>query len=197
MKSKSLILFSFSLLSALFLVGCGKTGTGNPTLKPLPKLNGAEYLPLDKAGLDTTSETKVAGTGSLIFKNPRPSDDSNFQITFQLEPQSLLTLVTNANENLEQGVSITFTRPAANKTLRVTAKVGNKDYDYSIDFAARDASAPLTFSVDVHGHGHIIFYDGNNKEQEYATPAVGAKFYGLILNKATVTKFVAGKEIGE
>ena len=187
------------LLLGVLAVGCGSspntgtnpTGPGTPTPTVL-KLNGAEYKPIEKGTLEST-ETTVKGTGSLIFRQPRTEEDSNFALAFTLEDAGSVTLVANSDAELKNAVKLTFARQG--KKLKVILKVADEpEGDLSEEFEAFAADAPLSISVDVHGHGHVIVWVGDGEEQEYAfTARVPGRLWGLVLDKATVTGAVADK----
>lgn len=190
MKLKPLFLYSFALVAAINLLSCGKDKTAQNEDKVLPKLNGLEYVALEKAALNTAAADVVSGSGTLVFRYPRPDEDSNYKISFSLEPQGTLTLVANADDKLNGGVRVTFKRGAADKlTLELTP---NKNSDITADFPPQNAAGALTFNIDLHGHGHAKFI-GIGDVKEFGFTKVTTKFWGMILNKASVTKALADK----
>ncbi len=180
----------------LGLIGCGKSAE-----KPNPvstfKLSGLEYLPLEREKLLISNEA-VAGTGSMIFRLPRPKDN-NYKVTFSLDKGSSVTLVTNADTKLAGGANLVFGRTATDKlTVYVTTgnmvcTPGDLKCDLSADFAGVNAAAPITLDFDVHEHGHVVHFENGLEKNEYAIDRVAGTFFGLKLNNAIVTNVaVAG-----
>lgn len=175
---------------ALTAAGCGNSSGGGDAIE-LAKLNGVEYGLLDKAGL-TVTPASVTGTGSIIIREPRPADDSNYALAFALQPGGSVKLVTNSDRKLATGVTLTFTRPATG-TLKVVLAIGSEKFDISGDFDSIAVDQPIVLDADVHAHGHAIVWAGG-AENEYAfTTRVAGKLWGLTLDKATVTDARATK----
>jgi len=180
-----------TVLAALVIVGCGKTET-KPNPISTSKLNGVEYVPLDKAAL-AMNDGGVGGTGSLVFRTPRPKDN-NYQLTFLLKPGGSVTLVTNADNALKGGANLKFSRTNDNK-LSVTLSAGAKSFDLSADFTTYNAGSDVTLQFDVHEHGHVIHFEKGAEKNEYAMDKVAGTFWGLMLDQALVTNAVAGSPL--
>jgi len=168
--------------------GGGQGGGGQPTVY---KLNGAEYSVL--SGTLTATETSVTGQGTLSFKEPRVDDDNNYELVFTLpEAGASLTLTTNADNQLKNGVALTFSREADGK-LKVVLLAGTQTIDLTEQFNGMAATASLSFPVDIHQHGDLIvdLPEGAAGEEFNFRPS--GHFWGLVLNKAVVTKAKADK----
>lgn len=195
MKLKSLILCSFTLVAAFSLSGCGKDTTIKTEAVSAMKLNGVQYVALDKSGLVTTAGDKVSGSGSLVFLLPRPAENSNYTLTANLEPGGSVTLICNTDANLSTGVSVEFSRAANDKlvakliepkkTFVLTGRTANHLPENI------NAAVPFSMNLDVHGHGDLTFF-GFAKELEFNFNGLKTLFWGLKLIKATVTQAVAG-----
>ncbi len=174
------------------LGGCGGAKQqSSPTLE-VQRLNGLEYGILEKGTLVPTA-TSVAGSGRVIFRDPRPNADSNYSTAFSLEEGGAVMLTTNADNRLGAGVNLSFAREK--KVLKVVLAVGGESYDLSPNYTMVDAAKPVSVEVDVHGHGHAVVWLGGTKEQYAFKTRVAGSFWGLGLIKANVTRAVAGKPI--
>lgn len=200
MKLKSLILCSFTLVAAFTLGGCGKDTTIKTEAASGLKLNGVAYVALDKGGLVTTAGDKISGTGSMVFLNPRPAEDSNYNLTASLEPGGSVTMVCNTDATLSTGVSVVFIRSATDKL--VVQLIDAKKTNVLTGPTAQDlpeninAAVPFSMNLDVHGHGDATFF-GFAKQLEFAFGGFKTLFWGLKLNKATVTKAAADKAVNK
>lgn len=155
------------------------------------KLNGAEYQVMG-GGAVKSSESSVAGTGTILFKQALPEEDNNYALEFALEDGGSVTLIADADDSLKGGANLTFLREG--KALKVKLVAGKTNDDLSGDFTTVDASVPLKISVDVHGHGHLIIWVGDGEEQEFAFNAkVAGLRWGLTLDKSTVTAAKPGE----
>ena len=187
-KLKALCL-SFVLL---FVSACGSTtgSKGNPSVT-MHRLNGAEYGFIENGTLKAT-ETSVAGTGKILFRDARPHEDSSYLISFSLEDGGSIHLVTNADNKLSSGITLTFARSGAK--LSMIVQVGSEKYDVSADFAALDATKPQRVDLEVHGHGHVKVYGVGSEMLEYGfRTRVPGRFWGFVLDRATLTEAKADK----
>lgn len=189
---------AISLMLGLALVGCSKdegggaggpgTGGGEPTTQA-KTLSGLEYKVL--SGEVKGDDAKVAGSGSMIFRNPAPGLDANFTVAFTLEDKGSLAVVGNSDVQLN-GVNVIFSRNG--KELGVELKVGSESYDLSPVFEKIKADGNLEFSFDIHAHGHLIFIRNDLDEKEFDFEAeVNSKFWGLKLDKASVSSAKVNK----
>lgn len=183
--------YLLGFVSMLWLTGCGNPPGfgGNPV--EVASLNGAEYGLMDKGTIQTTP-TSIEGTGSILFRKELPEKDNNFDLDFSLSAGSTLTLLCGATKNLTDAATLTFERLDGDM-LGVTFRSGNEFYDLSSDFASMTLTGPLSISVDLHEHGHIVMWV-NGEENEYAfSNKWRGKYWGLTLKNARVTKASIGK----
>ena len=173
------------IATSLFQAGCAPLNGG----AALQHFGGLEYKTLSGA-IDSDGE-RVFGSGRLIFRMPRPADDSNFAFTASLSPKGSATLISNSDRSLSSGVRLKFAR-RENDSLGVELRVGSESFDVSEDFDGISAAQPLTVSVDVHAHGHALVWI-SGKELEYAfSTRVAGKLWGMELAEASVSKASAG-----
>ncbi len=148
------------------------------------ELGGSEF---QKAG------NTLTGKGSLVVQNPRTEADAHFDLNFTLKKGTSLSLVTHANAQLAQGVEILFVRFQAGD-LAIILKVGNERVELTPTFRETlPETEDVQVGIDVHQHGHIIFWFQDKKtEFGFKTPVSG-RFWGIKLNSGILLKAQAGK----
>ena len=107
---------AMGLVLLIMAASCGGSGASYDK-----NLNGNPLVLLDKGTLAFT-ENEAKGSGKFIFLNPIPVDDSkSFEFSMRLlEDNSSVTVVTNADNKLENGLSIIFSRKADKLEVKVT-----------------------------------------------------------------------------
>lgn len=172
------------------LVGCGKESSTKDT-RTLQVLNGAEYVVLPGGNLQSEAGS-VKGTGKIVFRKPLVDGSNNYALTFSLGQEGTLCLVSQADGNLQDGVSFCFSRTATDG-LKAQLKVGDSVQDKSADFSSVVASNALSFSIDIHGngHGHLIIWNGDD-EYEYQFSNRNGTLWGIELQNSTLTSAVQG-----
>lgn len=185
------------LMVSFALVRCGENtpGSQGPGVSNQGfSLNGLEYMMLDKGTLEAT-DLSLSGTGSIIFKEARSDEDNSYTLGFSLKDKGQVVLITNANSKLAGGANLAFARDGSQ--LVVTLTVGSESYDISSDFSSIDAAGALNFTVEVHGHGHVVTQVGADKLEYSFTTKIPGRLWGLSIKDATITKAVAGKATEE
>lgn len=198
---KNKLLAGVLLSCVIAVAGCGSnTGTGpeNPTGPQVRKLNGAEYIQMGEGTLVAT-DGSIEGAATIAFVAPS-KEDNNYNLEFTLPDKGSLKLIANAEAKLQKGVAIEFIREG--NALKVIQN-GN---DLSAGFEEVDASKNIVISVDVHPHGHGIYWLNGEKDvhaNEPFTARPKGTLWGLELKGAKVTKaqigaprFIEGEEGG-
>lgn len=186
---------TLALLLALGLsTGCGsnsKGGPENPTSPQTKTLNQVEYVVLEDSNL-VLNNSSVEGVGTIAFVEPRPNEDSNYFLQFSLADGGRLKLIANAQAKLKSGVELVFAREGN------ALKVVMDGADLSEGFTGEDATKSLSLKIDVHAHGHAIFWlsDGSELAEPFRTRPKGV-LWGLELKGAKVTGAVAGSALEE
>ncbi len=191
------------ILGAPLFSGCSKTSSQTYTL------GGLDYIIVD-AGSLTHSGTAISGSGSIVYRMPldnKAESAHSFGLKFQLEDGASLTLIANADNKLQNGVGILFSRHT--NALSVKLLAGEKSTDVSSRFSDIDASGDLSFQLDVHNDespAHVLVWDAstteltadnarlNSETEGMECPGQGsASFWGFVLAKAKVTEATVGK----
>ncbi len=172
---------------ASFLVGCGSGGSRQGEDRSLQNLNGNEYVVLPGSTLQSDASS-IRGTGRILFRTPLVDADNNYALNFKLDPQGSVCLVSQTDRELQGGVRLCFTRLNSD-SLKVELKAGSEVQDKSADFASVSTLDELSFSVDIHGHGHLVVWNGDN-EYEYAFTGLKGTLWGVELQNATLTNAV-------
>jgi hypothetical protein len=183
--------FRISVLSGLFLLCISSCGTNTPgrNIKTSQLAGGLEYMMLEEGDLKSDGQS-VSGTGKLIFKSPRPSEDSNYTFTIRVKDGGKVTLLSNADKNLSAGVSHIFGKAADKPSLVLS--VGAESYDLSGDLTGLAFEESLSIEIDVHAHGHtILWVQGQKFEYAFSTRLPG-KFWGFELSDATISQVAVG-----
>ncbi len=192
---------AMGLVLLIMAASCGGSGASYDK-----NLNGNPLVLLDKGTLAFT-ENEAKGSGKFIFLNPIPVDDSkSFEFSMRLlEDNSSVTVVTNADNKLENGLSIIFSREE--KKLKVAVKLGLVNHDISAKFTSLKASDPLSFVIDVHAEesAHVLIWkkessytkdntlfnsdekDSGEKKKYAMKSKVTGIFWGFALNKAGIS----------
>ncbi len=174
---------------ASFLVGCGNSNSGRGDATSLQNLNGSEYVVLPGSTLNT-GVSSIRGTGRIIFRAPLVDPDNNYALKFKLDAQGSLCLVSQTDREMQGGVRLCFTR-LDSQVLKVELKAGTQLQDKSADFASVSPLDELSFSIDIHGHGHLVIWNGDS-EHEYPFSGLKGTLWGVELQNATLTSAVQG-----
>lgn len=203
--SKFSIISMFSTVSFLFLsASCGDSdGGGSDSTK---KLDGVSYVVVDAGSLEHGS-TEVSGEGSFAFSEPRKDQGNSFAFTGTIADGGSLSLFSNAETGLENGVEVKFSRTAA--VLSVEILVAGESIDISSSFTATDATEELSFVIDIHNGedpaAHVLIWAGNEKnfgegtalfnseEGAERTGQGSGNLWGFYLSNATLTSAVASE----
>lgn len=192
------ILFIAVFAIVLLLQACGVNTPGrktepiqgeNPETPQVYELSGQAFIVLSSDSLKSNGSA-VSGKGSFVFKTPRPEADSNYDLLFGLEDGKQLSLTTNANDKIGQGVSLIFSRIDGSLQVRLVA--GNENFDLSADYKTIDASKPISLNVDLHAHGHVVVQFENKRFDYTFSTQVPGRFWGFSIDGASLTKAVAG-----
>ncbi len=185
-----------------FLLSCG--GGPNPDLEAQKAIPSDQKIGNLKSeiisgsnGLIFSPGGKLTGTGVIRFADLFPKVESahNFFLRFEIEDGGSLTLITNANRNLNNGIEIEFSRSLGKNELTVTAKTPSDLLDLSSFFNVSNVSGLLAFSLDLHNdHSnsvHLIIWDELNSGKELLEDLLNGNgmgvHWGLELNQAKVT----------
>ena len=193
---------ALSLAIGFMFASCG--GTKNPTNDLT--LNGNPFQLIEKGNL-TFSSTDAKGSGKFIYSKPNKESDNSYTFSIKLpENNSSVTLIANADKDLNNGVSITF-KKLTNK-LKVDLIVAGTSHDISSDFDYVDVSKDkIGFAIDVHDEdpAHIIIWEKNssdhyhkkdakyNSENKIKKGKANGKFWGFTLEKANLMSPKTGK----
>lgn len=172
---------------ALTVAGCGGKSASSPQggVIEIRKIGNLEYGLLDAVGLQST-ETAIAGTGTVVFRNPLPEEDNHFSVNTQLQPGGKLTIVTNSDAKLNSGIQLTIARNS-NGSIAAEMKTAEETKDLGAFFAHIDSARAFTFDFEVHPHGHLmLMIAGTTNEVNFVTRPIG-KFWGLKLDKSAVS----------
>lgn len=190
----------------VFSLGFLVTACGGESLDINPfQLNGVSYTLVDETTLKHDSSS-ISGSGSIIVISPvsGTSSKDSYSLEFTLADGGSLTLVTHSNEQLKDGLNLTFSRKG--QSLTGVTQVGNTS---SASFSLSDidnASGKIELQIDVHNNespAHVLIWTGSNFAEASAiynsespgpnSPGNGAgTLWGLILSNATVTSFNVG-----
>ncbi|MBY0371945.1 hypothetical protein K2X33_14765 [bacterium] len=184
------ILKSLLLTAILIAVsGCGSESSGPKS--QLQTLNGVEYLPLEGAVLKS-GDSLIEGSGKILFRKPLTDEDNNFDLSFKLGQSGSLCLIALSDDSLKTGLNVCFAT-AQNGALQVTLKDGNSPANDISDKFAATSSGDLSVSMDVHGHGHLVFWLNGGEEVElpFMSRPTGT-LWGLSLSDAAVKSAVQG-----
>lgn len=179
--------------------GCKKDDDKTSTL-PEGTLAGKTYS-IITSGTLTNSATQLAGSGAIVFHSPLDeirSKDS-FALNFTVADGGTLELVTHSDADLQNGVSVLFSRTADELTLSLKADGSGTDPKVLEGVKASEA---LAITVDVHNDespSHILVWNAAagafgeadalfNSEEDEEAPGTGkAQAWGLLLDNAVVT----------
>jgi hypothetical protein len=121
-------------------------------------LEGAETLTQKTPG-------EVSGSGSLRFFESfdRPRLDFNFWLSFALpQVDSKVELIIFAEDDLKQGIEISFGRFPGSKELKVEIQASGESEDISRFFKSFSDFSKMEISIDVHNahseFAHFIFW---------------------------------------
>lgn len=194
----------FVLISSLLVFGCGSSGGSGGSNNA--QFSGLSYVEIGSGSL-TKSSTSISGTGTIAFVDPLSAVSSghNFHSTFSLQDGGSIALAGFATNNLDNSVSIRFSRVGS--VLNVVLLADGGQTDVSASFASVDASGAISVYVDMHNNEsptHILVWPGSatafdetttlfNSEDDGAAPGNGAgTYWGFTLNQATLTQAQVG-----
>lgn len=196
MIRKVVMVSSLVLLS--FFASCSKDDDSKSTSDSSYKLNELTYKVISSTSL-THATDSLSGVGSVVFTEPNKDADNHYTLNFTLEDGGSLTLTSNSANDLNAGVSITFSR--LGQVLVVGLRSSDQVRDISSSFSDIDASGSLSFQIDMHNGEnptHILVWSGVsefgednalfNSEEDGETPGQGTdNFWGLVLSNANVS----------
>ena len=195
-------------MGLVFFIMAASCGDSVPSYDK--SLNGNPLEFLEKGDLALT-ENDANGSGKFVFSNPL-SGDHSFEFLVHLEDNSSsVTVVTNADNKLEKGLSIIFFREE--EELKVTVKLGTDEHHIDEKFnSLKDsdplyASKPHSFVIDVHAEdpAHVLIWKKqdsytidnvlfNSEEKESGQikkypmgSKVTGKFWGFDLTKSKIS----------
>lgn len=171
-------------LAVFMLMGCGSGGSEVAPPVRVVTFQGAEVGILADQGL-SASNAELKGSGTIIFRKPLPDPDNNYLLSFSLEKQGSLSLVTNAQLGLKAPIALVFTRDG--DRLDIALKDGETEFSIEEDFPKVSATGAVTLDVDIHKHGHVILWIGSKRNEYTFTSEVSGSLWGLKLNQARVT----------
>lgn len=188
---------------SFFMVGC--SGGSNPDVEAANKIPesqsvGAQKVDIiDGDALSFNSGT-ISGTGVVRSATALSTTDSanNYAVKFLLNHSGSITFIANAKKDLSAGVELTFTRLASTSTLEVIARAGSDILDLSENFEDVDASAEISFLIDIHNdheaESHLVFWDGSGGEmfEDLLRGKGFGSHWGLKLNNAQAYQVVVG-----
>jgi hypothetical protein len=211
-KSKNFIV----AVSVLFLVSCGGGKRTPAATGEQIAFGGQNLTVLGESGELTVGPESIKGTGSILFQSALNSvtENSSYEIYFQLEDGGSLTLYSHANSALAAGYEMEFRRQGSGAgslkvTLRASGNTRNTLDERGVDvFGGLDAAKLLRFQIDVHNEenpAHVllwtlplgrdftedgsIFNTGDARDKSNGSPGNGTSTrWGLALKNATLLK---------
>lgn len=176
--------------AALVLWGCGSESTGPKS--QVQTLNGVEYVALEGAAFKQ-GDGLVEGTGKMLFLKPLTNPDNNFDLQMNLGKSGSACLVSMSDALLNAGLKVCFVSEDG-RNLKVSLHEGASVQDISNLFVPVASSADdLSVSMDIHGHGHLVFWLNGGEEVEVPfTLRPTGTLWGLILTDARVQKSIQG-----
>ena len=217
---------AFTALLALFLlttaIGC--SGGRNPDkesaipAEKITRLAGVEFETPASDGLSTTgADGFLSGSGLLIAREPISDVKTgrHFVIRGDLAEGGSIQLIAFAirtanglQNGLQNGIEIELSRPAGSAQLKVIAKAGNNQDDWSQFFSRIQPDTEFEIGFDVHndenGEAHILVWnmkDGANQEPFFdsaldvnGAPGKGfGRLWAVRLNNATLRQATVGE----
>lgn len=190
------IYIALTLSIGFLFSSCGKTRSTTTELT----LNENPFQLIEKGDLTFTS-TDAKGSGKFIYKKKNKKSDNSFTFSLKLpEENASVTLIANADKDLNNGASVTFKRSA--EKLKVQLIVSGETHDLSSDFDDVDISKDkVSFVIDIHDEtpAHIIIWEKNesdhyeDREAKYnsskekrITKKASGKYWGFKLEKASL-----------
>lgn len=178
MLSKSNRLFSLAAI-LVFTTAC--SGGRNPDREAeerLPAHQNVGGLKAEvKEGAPLFAEGVISGTGAILFGAPLEGVGAShsFEVTFTLEDQGLIEIVTYSSRDLNRGLTFRFTRldegPGSLKVELVsssqTVDISDAELEEEFRIQTLDASKPLTLTFDVHNGerpAHILMWRGSRSQ---------------------------------
>ncbi len=192
----------FPLLLTFGAAACS-AGNGETAGTADGRLGTNAYVVADAGDLQR-ADTHLKGSGAVAFKQPlgELGSKKSYDLAFTLDDGGSVTLITQADQKLENGVVLVFTRVGAGLSVALGA-AGQIGEAKPLDGV--DAASALRIVVDVHNDespAHVLVWaDAEfgeekavfNSEEDGPTPGQGTgTFWGLRLAKAQVTTAVLG-----
>lgn len=194
-----------SLLLLFTLTACG--GGFNPDVsknqkddqdqseKPQPPKNIQQFSGKSVEVFSSSSlifeDQSTEGSGKFVFTDyfERPELGFNFSLDFELDNNSEVKLISFADNELNNGVELIFTRK--DKKLRITFKSSETTQNITPFLRKRISSNNPKLSVDIHNdHGsnpHILIWDESSHSLIFNSTLKGrgfGKYWGFELTES-------------
>ncbi len=192
------------ILLGLIILSCGKDNVDEGSTAREGSLRGSKYLlvagePAEK------NEEKIKGEAAIVFKEAlgEIQSDKRYTMVFSVEEGGSIRLVSHANETLESGVELNFTRQGAELSLQT--HVGSQQTSAKV-LAGVSATKEIALVVEAHNSEdktHILIWRNDNEaaldfsehnalfNSELDAPSPGngkGKFWGFVLKQASLTE---------
>lgn len=202
-------------------VGC--SGGRNPdkeavtSPEKVTRLSGIDFETLSSTDvpstLESSSGSEISGTGLLLAREPL-SDvkiGRHFTVRGELSDGGSIRLIAFAirdGNQLKNGVELELSRIPGAQGLKVIAKAGDTEDDWSQFFANINVATEFEIGIDVHndenGEAHILFWDLKNGTQQTAffdsavdvngAPGKGfGRLWAVKLNNASMRNVTVGE----
>ncbi len=189
-------LYALTALAFLAAQGCKKDEDKSTSL-PQGTFADQSYYVVESGDLERT-ETVLKGSGAVVFASPLNAIQSqdNFALEFTVAEGGSVALVTHADANLGEGLTVLFERAGTELVASLKAD-GAGTADNVLN--GIDASGTVSLSVDVHNNEtptHVLIWNAvtgafgeedalYNSEDDADAPGVGkGTLWGLVLRNA-------------
>lgn len=159
-------LSSALLCGALFLSwGCG--GGANPDRDRVQgdlRLQGDDFIPLSASDQVRFESGALTGQGKVRAGSSLGQAESshNMSLDFDLPRGSSMSLIMNADSQLESGIEMYFSRSAQTGQIVMKVRAAGTEVDWSEFFTHFPEGERIVFSVDVHNnhlnYAHLLFW---------------------------------------
>ncbi len=145
------------LILIIALIGLSACGNGVRVLKEGDLRLGESFIVGLIGDCDTSNATKINGTCSFLTNADLGgiTGKRNIPVSFELDPGGSLTMQAYGNQQTG-AMEIRFDRLANDELGVRIGMLGNVIEDYSANFEGTDASARLTFFVDIHNNENPV-----------------------------------------